>query len=72
MCINKYDINLDNTKEIQKHCIENNIEIVGKLPYDITMTKAMVEEKSIIEFSNGILSKKISEMWDKIKEELNQ
>ena len=72
VCINKYDINLDNTKKIEEYCINNKISVVGKLPYDNDMTKAMVEEKSIIEFSDGFLSKKIGEMWDLIKGKLNE
>jgi len=67
VCINKYDINLDNTKKIEQYCIENNISVVGKLPYDTTMTKAMIHEKNIIEFSSSILSNEIREMWNKIQ-----
>jgi len=72
VCINKYDINLDNTKKIEEYCNQNKIPIVGKIPYDNTMTRAMVDEKSVIEFSNGFLSNKITEMWNYIKGKLNQ
>jgi len=68
VCINKSSINSENTLKIEQYCKKNNILIVGKLPYDLTMTQAMIHEKSIIEFSNGVLSKNISEMWNKIIE----
>jgi MinD superfamily P-loop ATPase len=68
VCINKYDINMDNTQKIEKFCNEKNIGIVGKLPYDTIITKAMIHQKNIIEFSDGKLSKDISEMWKKIQE----
>jgi len=71
VCINKYDINVENTKKIDKYCKEKNIDVVGKLPYDTTITKALLEEKNIIEYDKeSDLSKKIVEMWNKIEEKL--
>jgi len=70
VCINKYDINLDNTRNIEKYCREKNIKIVGKLAYDIKMTESMIQEKSIIEFYQGDLSKNIIEMWKEIQKEI--
>jgi MinD superfamily P-loop ATPase len=71
VCINKYDINHENSKKIEEYCIKNNIPIVGRIPYDISITKAMVDGKNIIEFSNNGLSKKIREMWDEIYKRIN-
>jgi MinD superfamily P-loop ATPase len=67
VCINKYDINLDNSKKIEVYCKKNHIEIVGQIPYDNIVSEAMVNEKSVVEFSNGNLSKAIIEMWSKLK-----
>jgi len=68
VCINKYDINIDNTQNIKQYCLKNNIEIVGELPYDVNVTKAMINEKTIVEFSDDDLSKKIKKMWGEIEE----
>jgi len=70
VCINKYDINEDNTRKIERYCKDNNIDVVGKLPYDTIVTDAMIHEQSVIEFSDSDLSDGIVEMWDKIKEKL--
>jgi MinD superfamily P-loop ATPase len=67
VCINKHDINLDNTKKIEQYCKDETIDVVGKLPYDITITRAMIQQKSIIEFSDGTLSREIKDMWKKIQ-----
>lgn len=67
VCINKFDINLDNTERITKYCEQNNIDVVGKLPYDTIITKAMIHGKNIIEFPDGKLSNEIRKMWNKIK-----
>ena len=70
VCINKYSINLENTKRIEHYCKSNNIGIVGKIPYDKSFIEAMINEKSIVEFSDGEVSKKIIDMWSSIKERL--
>ena len=67
VCINKFDVNLQNSEKIEGYCKKNNIAVIGKLPYDVSMTRAMVEEKSIIEYSNGSLSDEIIKMWEEIK-----
>ena len=66
VCINKKDINPENTKKIEDFCNKNKIPIIGKLPYDNIATRAMIEGKTIIEYSNGPLSDEIKMMWNKI------
>lgn len=69
--INKYDINLDNTKRIEDYCKKNNTKIVGKLPYDNIVTKAMIEEKSIVEYSDGDFTRQVKEIWKEVGESLS-
>ena len=66
VCINKFDINLENTKKIEQYCKSNNIDIVGKLPYDTVITEAMIHEKTIIEYNNGNFSELVKNMWNNI------
>jgi len=66
VCINKCDINLDNTEKIEHYCKSNNIDIVGKLPYNNIVTEAMVHEETVIEYSEGSFSNKVIEMWTEI------
>ncbi|MFO7677812.1 MAG: ATP-binding protein [Thermoplasmatota archaeon] len=70
VCINKYDINLQNTEEITKYCAKNSIEVVGKIPYDTIINDAMIQEKSVVEFSDELTSRTIKDMWTKIQEKL--
>ena len=66
LCINKFDINLDMTGKIEEFCKNKNIDIIGKIPYSKDFTNAMVEEKSLIEYSpNSEISKIIKDMWNK-------
>ncbi len=64
--INKYDINLENTEKITKFCQREKIEIAGKIPFDNAFTRAMVEGKIILEYTDSNLVKEIKEIWQNI------
>lgn len=46
--INKYDINTDNTREIDEFCKEKSIINLGHIPFDPEVTKSMVVGKPIV------------------------
>lgn len=72
VCINKYDINLNMTENIENYCRENNIEIIGLIPYDDIVTKSINDLKPIILYETsqaGIEIKKIAEKIFKIYKE---
>jgi MinD superfamily P-loop ATPase len=71
VCINKYDLNREVTKEIEAFCMADSIEVVGKIPYDESITNAMVEGVPVVEFEKGTKSKaagEIKRMWLQIKQ----
>lgn len=70
VCINKFDINTDNTRDIEAFCKEQGAEVVGKLPYNNITTEAMIQRKTVIEYSNGSFSQEIEKMWKRVKEAL--
>jgi len=70
--INKYDINLENTEKITKFCESEGIGILGKIPFDNTFTKAMVEGKTIIEYQDSDLVERIKNIWEKISRRIRK
>jgi MinD superfamily P-loop ATPase len=61
-----HDINDENTKRIVDFCGENGIEAVGKIPFNPIVTKAMVNERPIVEYAcESEVAKKIIEMWER-------
>lgn len=50
VCVNKYDLNTDNTDEITGYCEENDIAMVGCVPFDPEVTKAMVQGMPVVEY----------------------
>ena len=67
VCINKYDINEENSRRITEFCRQRGIEVVGNIPYDAVVTEAMVAGKPVIEFSEGRVSDAIKNVWEGIK-----
>lgn len=74
VCINKYDINQKMTEKIENYCKENNIEIIGLIPFDEIVTKSINDLKPIISYNTskaGIEIKKIADKIFKIYKEEN-
>ncbi len=73
--INKYNLNLKVSKEIELFLKAEGIIHIANLPYDENFTKAMVEGKTIVETKkdkNNNLKSIIIDSWNKIKEETNK
>jgi len=66
VCINKYDLNLKITQNIENFCKTYNIELIGKVPFNKVVTEALVMGKPVVEYSDNKVSNQIKEMWRKI------
>jgi len=66
VCINKYDLNLKITQNIENFCKTYNIELVGKIPFNKAVTEALIMGKPVVEYSDNTVSPQIREMWRKI------
>jgi MinD superfamily P-loop ATPase len=63
VCINKYDLNEQNTSDIFEFCEANNIKVAGKIPFDSVVTEAMVAGKPVIEYApESEVSKQIKKL----------
>ncbi len=65
--INKSDLNLQVTSQIESYLKEENITHISNLPYDETFTKSMVNGQTIIEYNDSNLTPLLTESWEKIK-----
>lgn len=66
ICINKYDLNEEMTRRIEVFAQGEGIEVVGKIPYDDIATEAMAHRQSLIEYSDGPVSREIKGMWARL------
>ncbi|MBW2592541.1 MAG: P-loop NTPase [Deltaproteobacteria bacterium] len=64
VCVNKFDLNPDVTREIEDFAGLNGLKIVGRIPFDPIFTRAMVNGQTVIEYDGGSqTAKKIKEIW---------
>ena len=66
VCINKYDINEDNTRQIESYCLSQGVEVTSKIPFDNVVTEAMVQGLPVVEYSQGKLTQEIESLWQHI------
>jgi MinD superfamily P-loop ATPase len=64
--INKSDLNLQVSGEIEDFLKEENIIHISSLPYDETFTTAMTYGKTIVEYGESNLKEIIKESWEKV------
>jgi len=67
VCINKHDLNDENTAAIEKFCDEEGIEMVGLIPFDPEVTKAMVAGRPVVEYApDSPASEAIKKIWERL------
>ena len=67
VCINKYDLNQNNAIKIERFCSKNKVDVIGKIPFDSIVTKAIVAEIPVIEYLlESEVSKSIEQMWKQV------
>ena len=69
VCINKYDLNDNNSQRIKDTCNQEGIEIVAKIPFDNVVTEALVQGVPVVEYSEGKVAREIASAWERIAEE---
>jgi MinD superfamily P-loop ATPase len=68
VCINKYDLNDENTIAIHEYCHEKGIEVAAMIPFDNVVTEAMVKGLSVVEYSEGRVAEEVKRLWQKVTE----
>lgn len=72
VCINKYDLNPEITKEIEDFCRDEDIPVIGKIPFDPSIVKALQELKTPVEAGNNAVTNEIKSIWAKITDEMKR
>lgn len=65
--INKADLNPEMADHLKAYCRENGIGLAGTLPYNRSVTEALVRGKTIPEWSPNGLGDRIRSIWDHIQ-----
>jgi len=68
VAINKADLNPARADDIAAFCAERGVEVVGRIPYEDVVTKAMVQGHPVTEYTNGPVTEALRDIWEGIKE----
>jgi len=72
ICVNKWDISPEYTGKIEAFAKEAGSQVIGRLPFDPAVTRAMVAEKTVLEYSSGAISEEIGKLWIRLRSFLNE
>jgi len=66
VCINKYDLNKDNSHQIESYCSSQGIRVASKIPFDNVVTEALVHGLPVVEYSDNNVSQQIKVLWQDV------
>ena len=71
VCVNKYDLNLDQTEAIEKSAKEKGIKVLDRVPFDSAFTKAMIQGKTLLEYDpTSKVSHTVKCIWEEVGKKL--
>lgn len=70
VCVNKYDINADAVNEMESYCNGLSVPVIGKIPYDETVVRAVNNCRSIAAYPDSPACRAIRSVWDKLSNDL--
>jgi MinD superfamily P-loop ATPase len=72
VCVNKFDLNLDLTRDIENYARDEGLSYLGTIPFDPDFTSAMVNGQTIIEYnSNSKAEQAVRKIWNVLSNKLN-
>jgi MinD superfamily P-loop ATPase len=66
VCINKADLHLEATATIEAFCRERGIAVVGHIPFDTTVTQAMVQGVPVTAYGDGPVPQALRHVWTQV------
>lgn len=72
VCVNKYDLNEENTREIERFCLAQGIPVAARVPLDNVVTEAMVHNMPVVEYSQNGVCREIKALWQAISTRLSE
>jgi MinD superfamily P-loop ATPase len=70
LCINKYDLDCDQTRKIEEIAKTANLPVVGKIAFDPVFTEAMIRAQTIFEYKpESQACTEVRQVWDRVLSE---
>jgi len=71
ICVNKFDLNLELTRDIENYADKKGIPCLGRIPFDPIFTKAMIRVQTIFEYNGkSTPGQEIKKIWRRLSDNL--
>lgn len=70
VCINKWDLHFQSAEQIEELCVQRNIPILGRIPFDPTVVASQIIGKPLVEYIEGNASAAMREIWQELERRL--
>jgi MinD superfamily P-loop ATPase len=71
ICVNKFDLNLELTRDIENYAEKKGITCLGRVPFDPIFTKAMIQVQTVIEYNGqSTVGQEIKKIWKRLSDNL--
>ena len=71
ICVNKFDLNLELTQNIENFAREKGLSCLGRIPFDPIFTWAMVQGQTVFEYNTGSKAgRAIKEIWHSLADKM--
>ncbi len=65
--VNKFDINPDNTACIEEWCNTNRVQVLGKIPFDLSVNDSIKAGRPIVDHTENTVTREITKIWECVK-----
>jgi len=69
--VNKADLNVSVCEEVEAMASRHGVAPVGRIPYDLEITRAQIAGKTVVEASNGPAARAIRAVWAEVRKRLS-
>lgn len=66
--INKADLNVELADRLEHEAGERGVEAVGRVPYDVLVTRAQLAQQAVVEFVDGPAARAIRALWAEVEQ----
>jgi MinD superfamily P-loop ATPase len=71
ICVNKFDLNLELTRDIENYAKAKGLSCFGRIPFDPVFTKAMIQAQTVFEYDGlSPVGAAIRSTWQQLSEKL--
>jgi len=71
VCVNKFDLNPDLTRDIENFAKDEGLSFLGRIPFDPTFIKAMVQGQTIFEYNHDSQAgHAVNEIWQTLSKKM--